>query len=180
MNRSGFTLMELLLVVAILAVITAVASPQFFRAADVLMDDAREAQFRANYNTIKAAINMAVWDDFNNPNVAADTLLADQANTNARFQLLIDRGYMQESARLFQNRAGQSVEFQIRRIDADAAELGRPADPFDDVASAPIFMQQTEAYRVLAEGASGDPICERLRNQETWSQIWEVYKNITP
>lgn len=51
LNKKGFTLAELLIVVAIIAILVAIALPLFFGA----LDNAREQTFNANKRSVKAA-----------------------------------------------------------------------------------------------------------------------------
>ena len=56
MNKKGFTLMELLLVVAILAIVAAAAAPTFSQGASDALREARKSSFLAAYqNTVTGA-----------------------------------------------------------------------------------------------------------------------------
>lgn len=57
-NRKGFTLMELLLVVAVLAIVAAAAAPTFFSGASEAMNEARKSSFMAAYTNASSAANM--------------------------------------------------------------------------------------------------------------------------
>lgn len=56
----GFTLMELLLVVAILAIVAAAASPTFFGGAQEALDEARKASFLSAYQNTISGANIAL------------------------------------------------------------------------------------------------------------------------
>ncbi|NCB40994.1 MAG: prepilin-type N-terminal cleavage/methylation domain-containing protein [Erysipelotrichia bacterium] len=57
-RRQGFTLMELLLVVAVLAIVAAAAAPTFFSGANEAMDEAKRSSFLSAYSNTLSAANM--------------------------------------------------------------------------------------------------------------------------
>lgn len=57
-SRSGFTLMELLLVVAILAIVAAAAAPSFFTGASEAMNQAKKSAFLAAYSITVSGASM--------------------------------------------------------------------------------------------------------------------------
>ena len=59
LNKKGFTLAELLIVVAIIAILVAIALPLFFGA----LDNAKEQTFNANLRSLKAAGVTAILKD---------------------------------------------------------------------------------------------------------------------
>jgi prepilin-type N-terminal cleavage/methylation domain-containing protein len=59
-NNSGFTLVELLLVVAILAIVAAAASPTFFAGAQEALAEARKAPFLSAYQNAVSGANTAL------------------------------------------------------------------------------------------------------------------------
>ena len=54
MKKNGFTLIELMIVIAIIALLAAVALPKF----STVTDDAKIANVRSNLSTVRTAINM--------------------------------------------------------------------------------------------------------------------------
>ncbi len=60
-NKKGFTLAELLIVVAIIAVLVAIAVPLFVGA----LDNAKEQTFNANKRALKAAAAIALLEEAN-------------------------------------------------------------------------------------------------------------------
>ena len=59
LNKKGFTLAELLIVVAIIAILVAIALPLFFGA----LDNAKEQTFNANMRSLKAAGVSKILED---------------------------------------------------------------------------------------------------------------------
>lgn len=58
MNKKGFTLMELLLVVAVLAIVSAASAPTFFGGAEESMEEALKTKMFAAYNNCVTGTNL--------------------------------------------------------------------------------------------------------------------------
>ena len=77
MNKKGFTLMEMLIVVAIIVILVAVSIPTFTAS----LDDAKEATDDANLRAAKAvALNKSMMDDWG-------TLLNENADTTLYYDV---------------------------------------------------------------------------------------------
>ena len=76
-NQRGFTLLELLIVVAILGILTAVAIPRFQQAPQ----RAREAVLKTNLHTMREAF---------------DQYFADKAAYPESLEVLVEEGYLRE------------------------------------------------------------------------------------
>ena len=66
MKKNGFTLIELMIVIAIIALLAAVALPKF----STVTDDAKIANVRSNLSVLRTAINM-----FNAKSMVLNTML---------------------------------------------------------------------------------------------------------
>ncbi len=170
-NR-GFTLMELLLVIAILAIVAAVAAPQFFRAGEQAMTDARVALLKANYAAIKAAVNMRVWDEKNNTKLTdkIDSKGDGLVNTDSKIKLLITKGYLQDNAAYVENAKGEKMPMGVYRAPGLTTT---PSDPYDTVASSPIFMESVNVYKVyvVVNGANYS-LDDNLQLNKSWNEIY--------
>ncbi|KYZ77071.1 hypothetical protein AXX12_02740 [Anaerosporomusa subterranea] len=94
-NQKGFTLVELVVVIAILGILAAIAVPRFAGA----NDNATRAKVQADLRTIDSAIAM---DRANGTYVAGTTVIAD----------LVTRGFI-ASAPVPRNHAGNAVVYGI-------------------------------------------------------------------
>jgi prepilin-type N-terminal cleavage/methylation domain-containing protein len=95
--KQGFTLVELLLVVAILAIVAAAASPTFFQGAQEALAEARKAPFLAAYqNTVSGA------------NTALSTALTRGENADESGAIPRFIEYTPISARTFKDEEGRN------------------------------------------------------------------------
>ncbi|MGI6446767.1 MAG: prepilin-type N-terminal cleavage/methylation domain-containing protein [Candidatus Ozemobacteraceae bacterium] len=92
-NRKGFTLMELLLVVAVLAIVAAAAAPTFFSGATEAINEAKKSSFLSAYQNTLSGANLLFSIEASKGNVL-------NAETFATADL--DK-YVPEAARKFNN-----------------------------------------------------------------------------
>ena len=83
MNRKGFTLMELLLVVAVLAIVAAAAAPTFFNGSQEALKEAKKASFLSAYQNALSGANMYVALEVAKGNFVSQDNLAKNINTYA-------------------------------------------------------------------------------------------------
>ncbi|NCB46810.1 prepilin-type N-terminal cleavage/methylation domain-containing protein [bacterium] len=75
-NRKGFTLMELLLVVAVLAIVAAAAAPTFFSGATEAINEAKRSSFLSAYQNTLSGANLLVSIEASKGNVLNATTFA--------------------------------------------------------------------------------------------------------
>lgn len=179
MKKIGFTLMELLLVIAILAIVAAVAAPQFFRSGTQAMDDSRATVLKANYQAVKTALKMKLWDNANNKNItvgdANDFQFYNHGGVNdaaAKIRLLVNQGYLQENACYVEAGNGQRLQLGIM------TQAKTAANPYDQVASVGIFMESTWTFSIWVQDKTGGTVVDidtKLKSGETFEQIYYNY-----
>lgn len=182
MKKIGFTLMELLLVIGILAIVAAVAAPQFFRSGSQAMTDARLSLLKTNYAATKAAIKMRIWDEANNTNL---TLAGRLVNSNpqgvlvanSRIGKLVESGYLQENATAVENGQGQKLYLAVYvPTEIGGGYIGKTdANPYDQTASVAIFMESTDLFGVAIRKPDTSIVCYvdiDLKAGRTWEWIY--------
>jgi general secretion pathway protein G len=77
MYRRGFTLIELIVVLAIIALLVSLVAPRYYRT----LDNAREASLKTSLNVMRDAI---------------DKFVADKGNYPASLEELVKKGYLRQ------------------------------------------------------------------------------------
>ena len=107
-TRFGFTLMELILVVAVISVIAAVAMPAFFTSGSDRITQARISMLKARHTAIRAAVEMSLRDDkVLDPDLRISGPDPDITN-------LVDAGYLEPGTLRFENTQGQEQFFALK------------------------------------------------------------------
>lgn len=157
--RQAFTLMELLLVVALVAVVAAVASPTFYMNAGEKLTQARIGMLKARYTEIRTAIDLQLKDE---AVLDSSYHVAAAPGTVSRIQKLVESGHLPLGALQFEKTDGQTAYFKVDTGNS-LVEANLP----------PIL--RTTSLHVMVPRSTGDyDIDEALKvNNKTWRQIWE-------
>ncbi len=156
-SRSAFTLMELLLVVALLAVVAAIGAPTFFMNAGERIDQSRMAMFKARYATVRSALDMALKDE----SVLKTAYKVTGSGGSEKIDKLVESGHLPAGSTRFENRKGQELSFAIQSVPASPVELQLP----------PILRQSD--LHVFVEGTSHDIDKLLKEDNKSWREIWE-------
>ncbi len=167
--NQGVTLVELLLVVALLAVVAAVAAPQFFRSGSEAIADAKLERFKRSYATIRAAIATQIY-------MATDTqLLVDAASdgpvsdSGSRIAKLVGSGYLDLASTQIENAKGEALSMRI--FDAGTSGIDT---------TLPENNQKQLRFQVRVSGSDYN-IDSYLRSGHTLEEAWADHvKDLTP
>ncbi len=160
-SKRAMTLMEMLLVLAVIAVAAAISTPTFFMNARQKVVQARLTMFKARYFAIRSAINMqlkdaAVLDDSYKVNGAASTV--------SRIERLRESGHLQPAALRFENNAGTEKNFSVEIDSSFSADM-------------PPVLQSSELC-VFVAGTTYNIDKALKQENKTWLQIWEDVNNL--
>lgn len=154
---SGFTLMELLLVTALISVVAAIVTPSFFRNSAETVSQARLAMLKARYFEIRAAIDKQLKDQ---PFLKTDLHLT-VPGTLTNLKKMVNSGHLSANATLFENAAGKSLEFEVSKVAGSLAD-----------ADLPPALRRAELHVRIVEPAYDLDQALKVDNK-SWSQIWK-------
>jgi prepilin-type N-terminal cleavage/methylation domain-containing protein len=156
MNRKALTLMEMLLAIAVLAIIAAVGAPSFFMNAGEKLSQARMAMCKARYVNLRTAIDLHLKDEL----VLDNDYRISSPDSVTPVRKLIEAGYLQPASAGFESKAGNTLYFSIQKV----------ASPL--TSQLPPILRVPAEYHVLVQPAGYD-IDHALRvDKKSWSQIW--------
>jgi len=148
--------MELLLVIAIIAVVAGIGAPQFFRASGNTLRDTRMAEVRTNFMMITQAIRDQISWEKSQETPPVGRVLASGAGVGAaNVALLVSNGFIQKTAARYSRSDGSEGAFSVEMKTSD------PGQPF--------FLQQFCGYHVLANGFD---ITVAVEKGISWNEIW--------
>ncbi len=171
-TQSGFTLMELLLVIAVLAVVAAVGAPQFFRSSIGLADEARLNGLKSNYALIMQACKARLEHERTNPSVTSplkDASSGDYNDSGSRVRLLVDNGFLPKTAVTWETRTGKAGTLVVVSVSPSnkLPPFLQPFSAFQVEAINPEVGKTVNITSVLdAQAVAGTPV------PDTWSEIW--------
>lgn len=149
--------MELLLSVALIAVVAAIAAPTFYMNAGQRLEQGRIAMLKARYVEIRTAIDLQLKDE----KVLDSSLRVATAADAEKLDKLISSGYLQPSVKMFEKADGTTAFFEIRTVIGSAVQEQLP----------PVL--RTADLHVFVKGTAIDlDTAFRVQNK-TWRQIWE-------
>jgi general secretion pathway protein G len=121
-RRSGFTLIELIVVLAIVALLASIVAPRYFRS----IDNAREASLKTSLNVMRDAI---------------DKFAADRGTYPESLDDLVQRGYLRQvpedpltgrrdSWQMLPPRTGNAMPGRLGDVRSGAAGRGQDGQPY--------------------------------------------------
>lgn len=173
-ERRGFTLMELLLVIAVLAVVAAVGAPQFFRSSVALADDARLNGLKSNYALVMQAVKARLEHERANPAVASPLKETggngDYADSGSNIRLLVDNGFLPKTATTWETRLGKSGNFRVIGVSPSnkLPPFLQPFSRFQVEAVNPDAVAVNITAELETKTAAGTPV------PDAWAEIWSA------
>lgn len=145
--------MELLLVIAIVAVVAAIAIPTFYMNAGERINQARLSMFKARYTAIRAAIDLQLKDE---AVLDPQYHVAGINPSVSRIKRLVASGHLQPGSLSYENKLGEQILFSI-----DNAAIATDLPPVLQTSNLCVFAQSHNIDRYLKV------------DNKTWQQIWE-------
>jgi prepilin-type N-terminal cleavage/methylation domain-containing protein len=173
--KKGFTLLELLLVVAILAILAAAIGPQFVYSARDNLEVARRDRFAANYQSCILAANMYLLAS-NTQMIIRNGGYDTFAMNTGGLKLLTASGTLTRETCMYENNAGLPRYFAMKVND------GVSATSIQGNASVSIQLSSTDTTLTVISGDAiggytyAGPMETALSTQEI-HKIWESMKS---
>lgn len=173
-RRHAFTLMEILLVIGLLAVVAAIAAPQFFRSGSQALDEARMQQMKTNYSTVKAAIlaHLQRENILKNEVHLLDAAATDGtvADTNSRISRLITAGSLQTVGASVENAKGQQLLLKVLLV----------AEATGDDQLPDLNRKRKRLHVAVGNSGSDLDIDVELGLNQSFEDIWGKVKILAP
>ncbi len=173
--RKGFTLLELLLVIALLAILSSAIGPSFVSTSRLSIDASRQQKFIANYQALKLAADYYLMASDSTREIRNNNLFQHAGQSNAGspgvgpytgLQLLIASGVLQLDTCEYERIDGTRRFFRMA--------VG------DDVGNASTTVQLWDAFSggntITITGFANGQVEAYLRSGKTITELWEDIK----
>ena len=166
--------MELLLVIALLAVVAAVGAPQFFRTSANAIADAKLERFKRSYATIRAAVATQI-------HMATDTEMLINATSNgpvsdpdSRISKLVSSGYLDLASTQIENAKGEGLAMSLFDAGTTGIDTTLPANN-----QKLLRMHVRVLHSSLAANFDIDDFI-RTGPGKTLEEAWATVRDLTP
>lgn len=112
MNRKAFTLMELLLTIAVLIIVAASTAPTFFGGAKEVLDDAKKSNMRTAYQNTRTGANILI----SIATAKAKSISGNLDTINEDSELKKLESYASIASRVFEGKNGNKYVFGAKAI----------------------------------------------------------------
>lgn len=175
--KKGFTLLEVLLVIAILAILAAAIGPQFVSGAKTNLEATRKARFAANYQSCMLAASMFTLASHTSLVIRNDDYATFETPKTSGLGLLTASGTLTMDTCRYENNSGAVRWFAMKVNDGvSAASVAGQASPSIKLSTAATWAAGANIDPTSGALADSVPMEVVLRTKQI-DQIWEIVKD---